>query len=97
MVGILKRTNCILNLVSVCEDAIPADSPSSGFRHIRIPVKDVDYADLLIHLPRACEFIHQALKEGGIVLVHCEQGLSRSATVVAAYRKVFFSSIFGFA
>ncbi|PAV20869.1 phosphatases II [Pyrrhoderma noxium] len=75
----------ISHIVSVCEDAIPADSPSSGFRHIRIPVKDVDYADLLIHLPRACEFIHQALKEGGIVLVHCEQGLSRSATVVAAY------------
>lgn len=75
----------ISHIVSVCEDPIPADSPSSGIRHIRIPVKDVDYADLLIHLPRACAFIHQALKDGGIVLVHCEQGLSRSATVVAAY------------
>ncbi|KAL5488075.1 hypothetical protein ACEPAI_6183 [Sanghuangporus weigelae] len=75
----------ISHIVSVCEDPIPADSPASGIRHLRIPVKDVDYEDLLIHLPNACRFVHQALKDGGIILVHCEQGLSRSATVVAAY------------
>lgn len=73
--------------MSVCADPIPADSPASGIRQLRIPVEDVEYADLLIHLPMACRFIHQALSEGGVVLVHCEQGLSRSATVVAAYRE----------
>lgn len=81
--------------VSVCEDPIPADSPASGIRHLRIPVPDVDYADLLIHLPTACSFIHQALKDGGIVLVHCEQGLSRSATVVAAYCKHVYEMVAG--
>ncbi|KLO18048.1 phosphatases II [Schizopora paradoxa] len=75
----------ISHIVSVCADPIPADSPASGIRQLRIPVEDVEYADLLIHLPMACRFIHQALSEGGVVLVHCEQGLSRSATVVAAY------------
>ena len=77
----------ISHIVSVCADPIPADSPASGIRQLRIPVEDVEYADLLIHLPMACRFIHQALSEGGVVLVHCEQGLSRSATVVAAYCK----------
>ncbi|KNZ74835.1 Dual specificity protein phosphatase [Termitomyces sp. J132] len=52
---------------------------------MRIPVEDVDYEDILIHLPSACQFIEEALRSGGNVLVHCVQGISRSATVVAAY------------
>jgi dual specificity phosphatase 12 len=52
---------------------------------MRIPVEDVDYEDLLIHLPSACQFIEEALRGGGNVLVHCVQGISRSAAVVAAY------------
>lgn len=52
---------------------------------MRIPVEDVDYADLLIWLPSAVQFIDQALRGGGVVLVHCVQGVSRSAAVVAAY------------
>ncbi|TFK55445.1 phosphatases II [Heliocybe sulcata] len=75
----------ITHIVSVCNDPIPADLPESGIRQLRIPVEDVDYADLLIHLPAAVRFIHQAIQENGIVLVHCGQGLSRSAAVVAAY------------
>jgi protein-tyrosine phosphatase len=31
------------------------------------------------------EFVHSALAEGGIVLVHCFAGVSRSASVVLAY------------
>ena len=59
---------------------------SSGISHLRIPVEDIDYADLLIWLPHACAFIDSALRCGGKVLVHCVQGLSRSAAVVCAYR-----------
>lgn len=51
-----------------------------------IAVDDSEYADLLIRLPSACEFIDSALAQGGRVLVHCVMGISRSATVVAAYR-----------
>ncbi|KAL0565199.1 hypothetical protein V5O48_016826 [Marasmius crinis-equi] len=75
----------VTHIISVCSDPIPAELPESGIRHMRIPVEDVDYADLLIHLPRAVRFIHEALRSGGVVLVHCVQGISRSAAVVAAY------------
>jgi len=75
----------ITHIVSVCHDPIPGELPESGMTHIRIPVEDVDYADLLICLPVAVRFIDKALREHGVVLVHCVQGLSRSATVVAAY------------
>ena len=84
----------ITHIVSVGSEPIPADNPASGIRHLRIRVEDIDYADLLIHLPVACRFIEDAISTGGVVLVHCVQGLSRSAAVVAAYcmSRVLFSS-----
>jgi dual specificity phosphatase 12 len=75
----------VTHIVSVGCEPIPADNPASGIQQLRIPVEDVDYADLLIHLPKAVKFIHDALNNNGVCLVHCVQGLSRSATVVAAY------------
>jgi dual specificity phosphatase 12 len=81
----------ISHILSVCHDPIPAELPESGITHMRIPVEDVDYADLLIHLPNACRFIDRALRSQGVVLVHCVQGLSRSAAVIAAYRTLIIS------
>ena len=75
----------ITHILSVCNDQIPAEHPASGIVHKRIRVEDVDYADLLIHLPEACHFIQQALLNNGVVLVHCGQGLSRGPAVVAAF------------
>ncbi|KAJ7178951.1 protein-tyrosine phosphatase-like protein [Mycena filopes] len=75
----------ITHVLSVCADSIPAELPQSGIQHMRIAIEDVDYADLLIHLPSACQFIDHAIRSGGAILVHDVQGLSRSAAVVAAY------------
>ncbi|KAJ7583563.1 protein-tyrosine phosphatase-like protein [Mycena floridula] len=75
----------ITHILSVCADDVPAQAFGSGLTHMRIMVHDVDYADLLVHLPSAIRFIDRALKEGGVVLVHCVHGISRSPTVIAAY------------
>lgn len=87
----------ITHIVSVCNEPIPAHHPRSGYIIHKIPVEDQPTEDILIHLPAACQFIHNAMMtEGAVVLVHCVQGLSRSACVVAAYRAfpVFLKSPF---
>jgi len=76
----LRRRFAITHIVSVCPD-----HPLQGPNHMIIPVQDSEYADILIHLPDACRFIQNALDDGGRVLVHCHMGISRSATVIAAY------------
>ncbi|EJD06131.1 phosphatases II [Fomitiporia mediterranea MF3/22] len=76
----------ITHIVSVCNEPIPAQHPQSGYFTHKVPVEDHPAEDILIHLPVACQFIHTAMQtHGAVVLVHCVQGLSRSACVVAAY------------
>jgi protein-tyrosine phosphatase len=40
---------------------------------------------LLEYLDEFIAFIHKARESGGQVLVHCNQGVSRSASIVIAY------------
>ena len=46
---------------------------------------DTDQADLSQHFDTACDFISAALGSGHRVLVHCQQGISRSSTLTIAY------------
>eukprot|EP00123_Amoebidium_parasiticum_P022404 comp86682_c0_seq1/m.48487 comp86682_c0_seq1/g.48487 ORF comp86682_c0_seq1/g.48487 comp86682_c0_seq1/m.48487 type:complete len:296 (-) comp86682_c0_seq1:217-1104(-) len=47
-------------------------------------IDDIDSEDLLSLLPECVSFIEEGMK-AGIVLVHCQAGVSRSASVVCAY------------
>jgi len=49
-----------------------------------IPVDDYPDEDLMAHFSDANAYIENAITAGG-VLVHCQHGVSRSATFVAAY------------
>jgi len=80
----------VTHIVSIGTEPMPADHPvPAGISQLRIPVEDVDHADLLIHLSYACRFVDEALSQGGIVSVHCitacAQKFSRCAAVAAAY------------
>ncbi|KAG6853635.1 hypothetical protein C0991_002695 [Blastosporella zonata] len=71
----------ILDYPPTIPDMIPTE------RKLHIALADRPDADILSHLPSTTEFITLALaahKENK-VLVHCFQGISRSATVVVAY------------
>ncbi|EAU82612.2 hypothetical protein CC1G_07894 [Coprinopsis cinerea okayama7 len=71
----------ITRVLSVCPD-YPSEG---GDHHEVIDVEDDEYQDILVHLPGACAFIQRAVDRREKVLVHCKMGISRSATVVAAY------------
>jgi protein-tyrosine phosphatase len=61
----------------------PALSPR---RTLWINAKDREDEDLAQHFARACAWIDDALAtDGTVVYVHCFAGVSRSATIVAAY------------
>ncbi|XP_005110041.1 dual specificity protein phosphatase 3 [Aplysia californica] len=50
-----------------------------------IPAMDVISFKLTPYLSPAAEFIEDALSNKGVVYVHCQQGVSRSASVVLAF------------
>ncbi|KAM3605170.1 uncharacterized protein V6R79_021702 [Siganus canaliculatus] len=50
-----------------------------------INILDEVTSDLLSHMDDCYHFIQEAVNGGGAVLVHCQAGRSRSATIVTAY------------
>lgn len=58
-----------------------------GVRCVRVPVHDSpsEATTMLAHLPKAVKAIDEHLRKGDAVLVHCFAGVSRSASVAAAF------------
>ena len=83
--------NRILNVTPAKEQGITAGIPNyfenavgSKIKYKRIPVYDASTSDLLSYADEMVEFISQGLHHGG-VLVHCQRGVSRSATAVVMF------------
>ena len=53
--------------------------------YLRVPLDDLPDAPIADHFDACHAFISEALVGGGAVLVHCQMGKSRSATLAAAY------------
>ncbi|GFR50818.1 hypothetical protein Agub_g13093 [Astrephomene gubernaculifera] len=60
-------------------------SHSGKFEYLQVPIQDVEGVDLVAQLPRMLRFIDEAIAKGGVVLVHCMMGISRSASTCIAY------------
>jgi len=75
----------ITHLVQVLDVPWLPLTEKDGFECYRIDILDVPSADLKGHLEGACKDIDKALRGGKNILVHCQQGVSRSAAIVIAY------------
>ncbi|XP_063002241.1 dual specificity protein phosphatase 10-like [Elgaria multicarinata webbii] len=58
---------------------------SGRLRYKRLPATDNSRQDLRQYFEEAFEFIEEAHQSGKGVLIHCQAGVSRSATIVIAY------------
>ncbi|KAF7359896.1 Phosphatases II [Mycena venus] len=80
------RAHGITNLVQVLEVPwMPRPDDDAGLACYQIDIKDCSSAVLQPHLDAACNYIRTSLARGDNVLVHCQQGVSRSASIVIAY------------
>eukprot|EP01084_Bolivina_argentea_P159253 277379_1 len=80
---LLNITHCI----NVTEETpnFFENSKQINIKYIRIPIKDTLNTDILSYFTQTNKFIDNVIDNGGIVLVHCQMGKSRSATIVSAY------------
>ncbi|KAF5357003.1 hypothetical protein D9756_006485 [Leucocoprinus leucothites] len=76
------KANNIFSILSAMRGRITVNE--TFIRH-QILIDDTEDADILSHLLPSIHFIQAELDKGRGVLVHCQAGVSRSATIVAAY------------
>jgi predicted protein tyrosine phosphatase len=76
-----------IRLIVNATDKVPRFVENPGIEFVRVPVRDIRADDraMLAGLPKAVEALQRHRRRGHAVLVHCFAGVSRSATVCAAY------------
>lgn len=70
----------ILNVATGIENAFPEQ-----YKYLNIELLDLPETNIRQMFSQTNEFIQQAMTHNGCVLVHCNAGISRSASIVLAY------------
>lgn len=71
----------VLNVTS----HVPGYCDEQGFTFLRLPAADSYQQNLKQYFSKAFAFIDEARQHNSAVLVHCQAGISRSATIVIGY------------
>ncbi|KFB49311.1 AGAP006593-PA-like protein [Anopheles sinensis] len=74
----------VINVTGVTE-LTDTPLPAEDTRYLRIPVKDNREANLERYFDEVADMIEKESNAGGVTLVHCVAGISRSATICLAY------------
>ena len=72
--------NYVLNCAIECVESFP-----KGVKYCHLKLNDMPFFKITPHLERATSFINKAQINNGIILVHCQLGISRSTSCVIAY------------
>ena len=84
--GLLTRAGMELGALNAAGTACPNYHQASGrFIYKTLVLYDAPSQELSHVLYEAMAFIEDALAAGGCIFVHCQQGVSRSATIVLAF------------
>ena len=93
--GICAIVNCTMDVPNTYEQGQPTahqgatDAVLESIEYCRVAVRDTNAADLLIYMRGASTFMERHIAAGRSVLVHCERGVSRSASIVIAHQVRF--------
>ena len=75
------KINYILNVAGECKNRnLPKD-----IKELHFDIKDYENFELYDYFDEANEFINKCRLKGGVLLVHCKYGISRSASFIIAY------------
>eukprot|EP00092_Neocalanus_flemingeri_P045225 GFUD01050448.1.p1 GENE.GFUD01050448.1~~GFUD01050448.1.p1 ORF type:complete len:261 (-),score=88.80 GFUD01050448.1:9-680(-) len=83
---------CRISLVINVTKELPI-LPVDGARSVRVSVGDDSITNLYHHFDTISTIIREEAEQGGVVLVHCVAGVSRSATLCLAYLTRYYCSL----
>ncbi|KAL0276391.1 UNVERIFIED_CONTAM: hypothetical protein PYX00_003979 [Menopon gallinae] len=80
----LLKSLGVTRVLNVTSD-VPGYHEAEGISYRKLPASDSGQQNLKQYFEEAFDFIDEARKVGAKVLVHCQAGISRSATITIAY------------